>query len=87
MITFLQTNCIERGTTNDWSLHLREGVLFANTKDAKIHGYAPAEIILGFTPQLIYYDVSAAPLPGNFEAEIEEGGSVTSTTNLRGLKR
>lgn len=72
LITYLKTNCIERGTTDDWSLHLREDVLFSNTKDAKIHGYAPAEIILGFTPQLIYFDISATPLPDQLEAEIKE---------------
>ena len=72
LITFLRTKCIECGTTDAWSLHVREGVLFSNTKDAKIHGYAPAEIILGFTPQMIHFDVSAAPLPDRFEAEIEE---------------
>ena len=72
LVTFLRTNCIECKTTDAWSLHIREGVLFANTKDAKIHGYALAEIILGFTPQLIHFDISAAPIPDRLEAEIKE---------------
>lgn len=72
MITYLKTNCIERSTADDWSLHLREDVLFSNTIDVKIHGYAPAETILRFTPQLIYFDISATPLPDQFEAEIKE---------------
>lgn len=70
LITYLRTKFIERGTTNDWSLYLREGVHFANTKDTKVHGYAPAEII--FTPQLMHLDVAAAPIPDHFEVEIED---------------
>lgn len=72
LVSFLRTRCIECGTTDAWSLHVREGVLFSNTKDTRIHGYAPAEIILGFIPQMIHFDVSAAPIPDRFEAEIEE---------------
>ena len=50
LITFLRTRCIEYETTDAWSFHIREGVLFPNTKDAKIYGYAPTEIILSFIP-------------------------------------
>ena len=71
LISFLRIKWIEYKTTDTWSLHIQEGVLFANTKDTKIHGYAPAEIILGFTPQLIHFDISAAPIPDRLEAEIE----------------
>lgn len=64
---YLRTKCIERGTTNDWSLNLRGGVLFA-----KVHGHATTEIILGFTPQLIHFDVTAAPTPDHFEVKNED---------------
>ena len=72
LITFLRTRCIECGITDTWSFYIRERVLFSNTKDAKIHGYTPAEIILGFIPQMIHFDISAAPIPDCFKAEIEE---------------
>ncbi len=72
LVTFLKTKYIECGTTDAWSLHIREEVLFANTKDARIHDYTPAKIILGFTHQLIHFDISATPIPDRLEAEIKE---------------
>lgn len=72
LITFLRTKNIECRTTDAWSLHIREEVLFSNIKDANNHRYAPAGILLGFTPQMIYFDISTLPLPDCFEAKIEE---------------
>ena len=71
LVTFLRTKCIECGTTDAWSLHIQERVLFANTKNTKIIGYVLAELILGFTPQLIHSDISAAPIPDCLKAEIK----------------
>ena len=50
LVIFLRIKCIECGTTDAWFLHIQKRVFFANIKDAKIYGYAPAEIILSFTP-------------------------------------
>lgn len=72
LITFLRIRCIECGTTDTWSLHIWEGVLFSNTKNAKIYGYTLAEIILGFISKMIHFDIFAIPIPDCFEAEIEK---------------
>ncbi len=51
-----------------WSMDIREGVVFANTKSQKIHGYTPAELMLGFSPQMKHFDVEWEPLT---EADLE----------------
>lgn len=49
LITYLRTKCIKRNIIDDWSLYLQESLLFANTKNTKVHKYILAKIILGFT--------------------------------------
>jgi len=34
-----------------------------NTKGVRIHGYSLSQLILGFEPQLYYFDINLAPLP------------------------
>lgn len=52
-------------------MDIREGVVFANTKSQKIHGYAPAELMLGFSPQIKHFDVEWQP-PTEADLEIED---------------
>lgn len=45
--------------------------MFANTKSQKIHGYAPVELMLGFSPQMKHFDVEWE-LPTQADLEIED---------------
>lgn len=72
LVSFLKTKYIDCETIDIQFLHIVEEILFANTKDAKIYGYVLAEIILSFTLQLIYFDISALPILGCCKAEIKE---------------
>lgn len=47
LIADLRTKCIEREITNAWLMSIGEEVLFANIKDARIHGFTP-----GLSPHL-----------------------------------
>ena len=71
MMSYLRGRCIERGSTEAWSMDIREGVVFANTKSQKIHGYAPAELMLEFSPQMKHFDVEWEP-PTEEDLEIED---------------
>ena len=46
----IRLNCISLGSSRDWGLEIRKAVLSINTRCVKIHGYTPAEILLGFNP-------------------------------------
>lgn len=63
MMLYLKGQCIEQGSTEAWSMDIREGIMFANTKSQKIHGYAPVELMLGFSPQIKHFDVQWEPPP------------------------
>lgn len=45
MMLYLKGQCKEQGSTEAWSMDIREGIMFANTKSQKIHGYAPVELM------------------------------------------
>ena len=62
LVGYLRTKCIERGTQDGWSLLVREATLATNTKDVKIHGYSPAELLLGFEPKLTHFDTDLVPI-------------------------
>ncbi len=57
MMSYLRGRCIERGSTEASSMDIREEVVFTNIKSPKIHGCAPAELILGLNPQMKHFDV------------------------------
>jgi hypothetical protein len=46
----IRLSCIASGSSKDWSLRIRDAVLSINTRCIKVHGYSPAEILLGFNP-------------------------------------
>lgn len=52
-------------------MDIREGVMFANTKSLKIHDYAPAELMLGFSPPMKHFEVEWEP-PVETDLEIED---------------
>ena len=51
MLALISKRCIQRGTTNSWSLFMRDNVLELNTKTTRIHRFQPAKITLGFEPK------------------------------------
>ena len=42
--------CLSLGSSRYWSREIRNAVLAINTRCIRIHGYMPAEILLGFNP-------------------------------------
>ena len=67
MLSLIAKSC----TANSWSLLVREHVLIINTKMAKINGYAPSQIKLGFKPQQYHFDIKSAAIPNLDEVEYE----------------
>lgn len=57
MISFLRVTTLEHGTVGGWSNLVKDGVFWANSKFQRVHGYAPAELMLAFHPQQIHYDL------------------------------
>jgi len=46
----IRLSCITLGTSRYWSKEIRNAVLAINTRCIRLHGYTPAEILLGFNP-------------------------------------
>lgn len=63
--SFLRTKCTEIGSTDDRLPFNRERVLYSNTKDARIHGFTSAELILNYQPVPCHYDTAEGPIPAN----------------------
>lgn len=68
--SFLRTKCTEIGSTDDRLPFNREGVLYSNTKDARIHGFTFAELILNYQPVPCHYDTAEGPIPAEIAGEI-----------------
>ncbi|MCJ1424369.1 hypothetical protein MMC29_002257 [Sticta canariensis] len=66
MISYLRSQYLEKGI-GDWSMDIRERCLYMSTKQVKIYGYTPAELMLGFNPELKHYDVQVPSLPLELE--------------------
>lgn len=61
MVLYLRGRCIEQGSTEAWSLDIRGGVVFTNTRSQKVYVYAPAQLMLEFSPQMKHFDVEWEP--------------------------
>ena len=68
MMSYIRDRYIKRGSTEALSIDIREGVIFANIKSQKIHGYAPAELVLRFSSQMKHFDVEGKkPIEADLE--------------------
>ena len=47
----IRLNCISQGSSKPWGQEIRNSVLAINTRCVKIHGYSPAEVLLGYNPE------------------------------------
>ena len=63
LLILLAKSCIDRGTTNSWSLGIRDHVLVLNTKCTKTHGYQPAQLMLGFESKVMHLDIEPTQVP------------------------
>ena len=63
IMSYVAKKCIEKGTREGWSLTIRDGILEMNTKLVRIHGYSPAQLMLGYEPQQYHFDMKPAPFP------------------------
>ena len=58
MITgIIRALCIQAGTTDGWSLYLREALISLNTRMVRLHGFTPAELLLGFNPKVSRHSI------------------------------
>jgi transposase InsO family protein len=46
----IRLKCITMGSSANWGLLVKDAVIDINTRCVRIHGYTPAEILLGFNP-------------------------------------
>ena len=61
MMSYVAKKCIEKGTREGWSLTIRDGIVEMNTKLVRIHGYSPAQLMLGYESQQYHFDIEPAP--------------------------
>ena len=50
----IRLRCISLGSSVNWGLEIRNAVLSINTRCIRVHGYTPAEILLGFNPTITW---------------------------------
>jgi len=48
----IRLQCLSIGTSGYWSREIRNPVLAINSRCIRVHGYTPAEILLGFNPSI-----------------------------------
>ena len=48
----IRLQCLSLGSSESWGHEIRNAVLAINTRCVQVHGYTPAEILLGFNPSL-----------------------------------
>ena len=53
----IRLKCIDRKSSSYWGLLVREAVMDINTRCIWIHGYTPAEILLGYNPVRTYLKI------------------------------
>lgn len=64
-----RTKCTENDSTDDrLAAIIREGVLFGNTNDSRIHAFTPAELILGYQTLPCHHDMAENPIPAAVDA-------------------
>lgn len=53
----IRLRCIDRKSPAHWGLLVREAVIDINTRCIRLHGYTPAEILLGYNPRRTQVEV------------------------------
>ena len=62
MISILRAKTIEHAAAGSWSKLIKDGAFLTNTKFQWIQGFLPSELMLGFEPQQMHYDLRAVDL-------------------------
>jgi transposase InsO family protein len=52
IIGSVRLQCLQAGSTDFWSHYVRNAVININTRCVRVHGFTPAEILLGFNPSV-----------------------------------
>jgi transposase InsO family protein len=52
IIGSVRLQCLQAGSTDFWSHYVRNAVININTWCVRVHGFTPAEILLGFNPSV-----------------------------------
>jgi hypothetical protein len=52
IIGSVRLQCLQAGSTDFWSHYVRNAVVNINTRCVRVHGFTPAEILLGFNPSV-----------------------------------
>ena len=63
VLSQLQANCINAATPDAWSQYIPEIALSINTRLIQVHGYSPAELLLGYKPRLAHFNTHPLKLP------------------------
>jgi len=50
IVARIRLQCIAKGSTDNWDLHISPAVIDINTRQVRIHRFSPAEILLGYIP-------------------------------------
>ncbi|SLM34951.1 Ribonuclease H-like domain [Lasallia pustulata] len=63
VLSQLRARCIAAGTPGSWSRYIPEIALSINTRLIQVHGYSPAELLLGYKPKLAHFNIQPLKLP------------------------
>lgn len=77
----IRLKCIDRKSPSYWGLLVREAVLDINTRCIRIHGYTPAEILLGYNPVRTYLNTPGGDIQSWLKEGITPSDVLDSTEN------
>ena len=77
----IRLRCIDNKTPNFWGLLVREAVIDINTRCIRVHGYTPAEILLGYNPKRTHVKIPGGDIQSWLKEGITSDDVLNSTAN------
>ena len=77
----IRLRCIDNKTPNFWGLLVCEAVIDINTRCLRVHGYTPAEILLGYNPQRSHGQVPGGDIKSWLKDGITPSDVLETTEN------
>jgi len=79
LIGIIRLSCISRGSSHHWGNEIQDAVLSISIRCIRLHGYTPAEILLGFNPSIT--GTESAGLESWIEQQTMQAGEVMPATS------
>ena len=66
----IRLRCLDDKSSSIWGLYVRDAVLDINTRCVRIHGYTPAEILLGYNPSRTRVEIAGGDVQSWLKANL-----------------